>query len=314
MKKILITIDTEGDNMWRPMYSKNAVQNRITIVNGDYLLRFQKLCEKYSFIPTYFVDYEMSFSKRFTAMAKKKLLRGTCEIGMHMHGWSVPPYYPLKRGAGHTGACNPYISEYPNDIIENKVQILTEQLQKIFECSITSHRSGRWLINKQYLKILRKYGYLADCSVTPGVDWRNNLGLTEGIKGPDYRGFPKNAYELNEYNICKCGRSGILEIPVTVRQEWINGRIVSNWLRPNGNNLNIMLQIVERHEQSPSDYLEFMIHSSELMPFGSPGFRSEGSIEKIYCDMDQLFSKIAIKYEGMSITTYARNKLRGNVL
>ena len=73
VKKFLITIDTEGDNMWRPMYSENTFRNRLTVSNGEYILRFQMLCERYGFMPTYLVNYEMAGSKAFVSMAKEKL-------------------------------------------------------------------------------------------------------------------------------------------------------------------------------------------------------------------------------------------------
>ena len=49
----LITIDTEGDDLWsRP--------REITTRNAEFLPRFQQLCERYGFKPTWLVDYEMA--------------------------------------------------------------------------------------------------------------------------------------------------------------------------------------------------------------------------------------------------------------
>ena len=48
----------------------------------------------------------------------------------------------------------------------------------------------------------------------------------------------------------------------------------------------------------------FMIHSSELMVGGSPTFRTVESIEKLYDDMEVLFDKIKMYYEGETLRDY----------
>ena len=98
-KFFLITIDTEGDNMWRRLYSRNAIKHRITTENAKYLYRFQDLCESYKLRPTYLVNYEMSIAAPFVEMTRDGLKRGTLEVGMHMHSWNCPPYYELTPSA-----------------------------------------------------------------------------------------------------------------------------------------------------------------------------------------------------------------------
>src|SRR6266478_50265 len=84
----IITIDTEGDNMWsRP--------HEITTRNADYLPRFQSLCERYDFRPVYLVDYEMAISPTFVEFGRDVLVRDAGEIGMHLHAWNSPPLVPL---------------------------------------------------------------------------------------------------------------------------------------------------------------------------------------------------------------------------
>ena len=273
--------------MWRKMFTKNAVEHRHTIVNGEYLPRFQKTAEQYGFIPTYFVDYEMSYSGALVTMAKtagKKL-----EIGMHMHAWSCPPWYELP-GRNE----NPYITEYPREVVHLKVRTLTERLRNVFRCDITSTRSGRWGFNRDYVDALFDCDYLADCSVTPGMDWRENIGQTD-CEGPDYRNNPSEPYLLKGDKDKK-----LIEIPVTVKSE--NKSVV--WLRPNGSNLQEMKCLVDQYRDH--EYLEFMIHSTELMPWGSPNFRSTYSIEKLYMDIHALFAYLQERgYRGCSVSAYA---------
>ena len=62
-------------------------------------------------------------------------------------------------------------------------------------------------MNETYFRLLKKYGYLYDCSATPHIDWRGNGGRTKDSQGSDYSKASEKPYRMQE----------ILEIPVTIR-------------------------------------------------------------------------------------------------
>lgn len=64
----LITIDTEGDNLWQK-------HDSITTENARYLPRFQQLCEKYGFKPVYLTNYEMAIDPVYIEFAKDVIAR-----------------------------------------------------------------------------------------------------------------------------------------------------------------------------------------------------------------------------------------------
>ena len=66
-KYFFITIDTEGDNLW-----ENKPSQVITTKNAQFIPRFQALCEKNNFIPTYLTNYEMAMDPYFIDFAKDK--------------------------------------------------------------------------------------------------------------------------------------------------------------------------------------------------------------------------------------------------
>lgn len=304
----LITIDTEGDNMWRQL-CRERDRKRITVKNGEYMERFQNLCEKYNFIPTYLVDYEMTRSTPFVEMARDKLGDGRLEIGMHMHGWTTPPGYELRIAPGYKG--NPYINEYPVEVMKKKVACLTKTLMEVFGTRATSHRSGRWYMDNHYAAILKKAGYIVDCSVTPGISWKQHEGVTEGSRGTDYRRFPGRDYEISLKNIRKEGNSGIYEVPVSTQTVksggWFARKKVIT-LRPDGRNIKDLFYIAEEKKRLGVDYLEFMLHSSELMPGGSPNFRDRRQIDALYKEIEMLFDKLSAEYVGVGLTEYVKNK------
>jgi hypothetical protein len=79
-----------------------------------------------------------------------------------------------------------------------------------------------------------------------------------------------------------------------------------HWLRPNGSNLKAMLHLVRQAVRENRRHLEFMLHSSELMPGASPTFTTEASIEKLYDDMAVLFSEIAPRFTGVTLGGFAQ--------
>ena len=297
-KYFIITIDTEEDNQWDN--TKSSSTN-----NAKYLPRFQELAEKYNYKPVWLITYGMASDDFFVNYFKEKQNKGLCEIGMHLHAWNNPPYYKLNTTTNNRS----YIIEYPKDIIDEKVNVLTKLITEKFNQKPISHRSGRWSLSEDYLNILEKKGYRIDCSVTPGINWSKNLGST-GLKGNDYSKYPKSGYYI---------ANNIYELPVTIKKihvfdfkricgfrslvhelkHFILGSY--EWVRPNKySNLKEMKKILKKSNRK-NEYIMFMIHSSELMPGGSPNFIDEKAINNMYGDVEYIF-KLAKKMGYLGIT------------
>ncbi len=304
-KKFIITMDTEGDNLWNWRQGDD-----ITTENTLFLQRFQDLCENFGFKPTWLSNYEMLKDDRYIKFIDRVETKQTGELGMHLHAWNSPPDYKLEKA--NDGA--PYLIEYPAEIMEAKIYEITEYIKNRTGISPVSHRAGRWATNDVYFRLLDKYGYKVDCSVTPGVDWTNNVGQSADSAGSNYIDFSRNPYKI--------AGTSLLEVPVTIMKSHklfspenksVKGILKSCyrslkgetlWLRPNGKNLNKMIYLANHVEKSSSDYLMFMLHSSELMPGGSPTFKNEAMIEKLYEDLTILFKHISKSYQGCTLREY----------
>ncbi|MDZ7276847.1 polysaccharide deacetylase family protein [Pantoea eucrina] len=308
----LITLDTEGDNLWR-----NRSGN-VTTQNVRFLPRFQSLCEKYGFKPTWLTNYEMASDPDYVAFGRDVLARGQGEIGMHLHAWYSPPHVALT---DDDWRYQPYLIEYPTPVLREKVAFMTDLLETAFQQKMTSHRAGRWAFNEIYARALIDNGYLVDCSVTPRVDWRQSRGAPQGTGGTDYRHFPDRAYYVDADDISRPGDSPLLELPMSIQYRYgtltnqvkgvwnrLRGKQRGpsvNWLRPVGGNLPQMKKVVEQTLAQGNDYVEFMLHSSEFMPDGSPTFKNEADIERLYDDLEQLFAWLQPRTQGMTLTEYA---------
>src|SRR5207244_12910204 len=70
-----------------------------------------------------------------------------------------------------------------------------------------------------------------------------------------------------------------------------------SWLGPTPllekNILNALLQVARAAQAEGVAYLEFMLHSSELMPGGSPSFRNASDIERLYESLEILFDGLS---------------------
>ena len=55
--------------------------------------------DKYNIIPSYLLSYETLSDGAFISFLKDHLKIGSCEVGMHPHIWTVPPYDKEKKTA-----------------------------------------------------------------------------------------------------------------------------------------------------------------------------------------------------------------------
>jgi hypothetical protein len=295
----------------------------ITTENARFLPRFQSLCERFGFLPVYLTNFEMAECPRFREFAQDLLRRGTGEIGMHLHAWNQPPIVPLT---ADDLAHQPFLMEYPEAVMREKVNRLTGLLEDRFGVKMHSHRAGRWGLSPAYARTLIDQGYTVDCSVTPGVDWSSNLGDPAGRGGSDYTGFPDTAYELDPSDLRRPGTSGLLEVPMTVLSlepepvRWLAGRLPARslpakilrrfypplaWLRPEPGNRRRLLRVLDQAAAEKREFVEFMLHSSEFMPGGSPTFPDAASIEALYEDMEALFAHAARSWKGQTLAGFA---------
>ncbi len=294
----IITIDTEGDNLWAVSDLRTPIQTE----NAKFLYRFQELCEKYGFIPTYLTNYEMANADAMKELGREGLKKGVLEIGAHEHAWNSPPYFPLLKSPVKRG--KPYLGEYPQPIIRKKLEYLTKLLEDTFQCPITSHRGGRWCLNAVIVRELERLRYIVDCTCTPGENWRKHSGWSIGSRGTDWSSFESRPFMLGYSMAGKVKKSSIMEIPVTTVKKTKDS--APKWFRPDGSNLTELLRILDYLHEQKKPYIEFMLHSSELMPGGSPTFQRKWQIEKLYNDLDVLFSTLQrYGFCGISLSEFA---------
>jgi hypothetical protein len=202
----------------------------------------------------------------------------------------------------------------------SKIEFMTRLLEERFAVQVRSHRAGRWAFDRRYAQCLRQCGYLVDTSVTPALFWPSTKGNRNGNAGVDYRKFPDRPYFMDMDHIERAGSSCLLEVPVTIEKARSYGirqslpviglRIFDrmappvHWLRPNGRNLDAMLSILAKACADRRPCVTFMLHSSELMPGGSPTFSTERDVERLYDHLEALFEYTRDRFKGLSLSAF----------
>ncbi len=318
MLPLFVTVDTEGDNGWdRPRV--------ITTENANGLSRFQSQCEKYGIKPVYLMSHEMAVEPLAVSTLKGKNHKGLCEIGMHMHPWTALPSFDLT---GDDFKNLPFVTEYPENVIRNKVATLTEELENYFEENIISHRAGRWVTSKEYLGILLENGYKVDCSYTPLFDWTCSIGDPFGHGGNDYRKVDKNI------GFIEVAGGELLEIPLTTRKNpTFDKRIIDSFLknspasvkktkvfnyvsgrktimlRPDRRRKKEQLFLIDELKNDRSiSHVELIIHSSEVYKGTCPHCKTDSDVDSLYSLMDTMFKHLVEFCQPMTFKEYLKNK------
>jgi hypothetical protein len=160
--------------------------------------------DEYRIKPTYLVTYPVATNKYSVCVMKEVLDSGNCEIGMHCHPWSTPPFEE-ERNAYNSMLCN-----LSYELQQKKLSVLDEAIERNLGVKATSFRAGRWGYSGAVSTAIKKLGYRVDTSITPLTDWSE-------YHGPDFSRQMPESYRFNAPEICRRVDGGeLLEIPATI--------------------------------------------------------------------------------------------------
>lgn len=195
--KLVITIDTEEDNWGEYDLSSYSLQNI------ERIGRLQDLFDRFGVTPTYLVTYPVAIDKGATALLRKIMEEGRCEIGAHCHPWNTPPFEET-RNVRNSMLCN-----LPAPLQRRKIMALHEAIKTGFGIEPTSFRAGRWGLGEDTPDILHHLGYRVDSSIIAFQNW-------EVYGGPDYSGATPDLFcWANKVDTEAATMNRLLEFPAT---------------------------------------------------------------------------------------------------
>ncbi|NPV45608.1 MAG: hypothetical protein HPY69_01515 [Armatimonadetes bacterium] len=325
MVHVILSIDTEGDNLW-------ADQRGRSFDNIEALGEFQTFCEGLGLRPTYLVAHEVIADEKARDTILRLEKNGNCEIGSHLHAWlTPPPYAPLDELGTY-----PFLHEYPQEMRAAKLERLTEDLEDVLGRRPTSYRGGRWSIEAFTMGRLESLGYAVDTTVTPFVSWIRTLGAAEG--GPNCTTAPHTPYYPHSADPMRPGAMRILEVPTSHRPplratdglyRWAGsalgghrwawsvvgrglGVLIGKVISPNPavTPTEGLLRVAGRILQEEPAVLNLCIHSSELVAGGAPWIREASDAKAVRQRFRDVvgFLSSRCEWRALTLSEYAREQ------
>lgn len=280
--KIAITVDVEEEGLFSGRYPHEPVGVR----NVEALHRLEFIPREFGFPLTLLPTYPVCRDPRCREILAEWRDRRGAEIGAHLHPWNTPPFADL-------GLPEPIPSDLlPPDLLREKLETLLATIENEFGLRPQSFRMGRFDLGRQVSAMLPEHGIKVDSSIVPA---RRVPG------GPDHFLAPERPYLLESSS----GGLAVLEAPLTVvsvfpraRERLYSlasalrpekaGKLLSAYRRvavagiqPAWFSLASMKLAVRLHRRRGGRVLVMFLHSSELLPGATPGFRTGAAVERL---------------------------------
>ena len=285
-----ITVDTEEEWDWASGYPTGPCR----LANIAQLSQFHDICEQHGAAVVYFTNHAVLANADSRAAIQNLALRPHTEIGLHIHPWNTPPL----SAAAAVPARESFLHNLPWPVQQAK---LDSTLAAFREANLhpTSFRGGRYSTSPQIQDHLRRHGVWVDCSVLPGTTWADDgapdyrhrnlapvrrapdevhakpvweLPLTFGNTSTDQRRGAKLLQAADSALGRALRLTGLMDRLGIVSRCWLN------FENPLGERMLRFLEVL-RVQRPP--FVSFTLHSSSLLPGGSPYNRTAADVERM---------------------------------
>jgi hypothetical protein len=280
---LVITVDVEEEGLFSRKYPREGAG----VANVAELRRLEFIPREFGFPLTLLLTYPVARDP----IARQTLLTWRrehgAEIGAHLHPWNTPPFVDGPDPEPITTA------SLPLPLVAEKLATLVNCIAENFPEPPRSFRMGRFDWSSGLLKLLPRFGLTVDTSMVP---------LT--IRGPGVPNFltPTDPFWLD--NPASPG-GRLLEAPVTMAPVWegsaralhrLAGLLPANLgeallsryrfvgvagIHPAWFPWFSMRLAVRLHRRRGGRVLTLFLHSSELLPGGSPDFPDEAAVSRL---------------------------------
>jgi hypothetical protein len=201
--RLLVVIDTEED--WFDDTARPVSVDNIDALPGFHTRWFEPLGVR----PVYLVNYPVATGERSSAILRELAASGTCEIGVHVHNWTSPPFSAedVRRRTYHT--------DIPREVEKQKIADVAAQIAERIGVVPRAFKGGRWGCDGRTVRSLEELGLDVDTSVCPLTDYRGEGGGPNFFDAPWLPYFPSHEDILAPREPADA-RSALLEIPVTI--------------------------------------------------------------------------------------------------
>jgi hypothetical protein len=297
--RFCVTVDTEEEWDWASGYPTA----RPTVANIARLPAFQTVCERHAAAVVYFVNHAVLSDPAATAVVRELAARPNVEIGLHIHPWNTPPL----AGTPSVPTRDSFLHNLPWQEAKAKLDATFDAFAAA-GLTPTSFRGGRYSTSPEIQHYLRDRGVTADASVLPFTTWADD-------GAPDFRsrdplpvrmpprrpgdtalwelpltfGYTRRPFAKWHGIMTAAGTGvwkplravGILDRLGIVRKAWLN---LENPAYPDP----AAFVPVVAAEALP--FACFTLHSSSLLPGGSPYCATQADVDRLLTRTEQSLS------------------------
>ncbi len=280
---LVITLDVEEEGLFSGSYPRSGAG----VANVAELRRLEFIPREFGFPLTLLMTYPVAQD----AAAREILLSWRenhgAELGVHLHPWNTPPFGDLPQPEPIPTV------KLPLDLLEAKLDSLVTCLTQTFGEAPRSFRMGRFDWSSSLLQLLPRFGLRVDSSMVP---------LTFKGEGPQNFQAPADPFWVD---FPASPDLQLLEAPVTMVPVWAAS--VRLWHRFAGlfsaNRAEALLSrfrfvgaagihpawfpefslrlAARLHQRRGGRVLTLFLHSSELLPGGSPDFPDAAAVDRL---------------------------------
>lgn len=304
----VVTVDTEEEWDWSSGYPTGPTRT----ANIHKLPAFQDACERSGAAVTYFVNHAVLADDAARGVILDLAKRPRVEIGMHIHPWNTPPLQSVERVPERDS----FLHNLPPDLALQKLDAVYAAFAE-HGLKPVSFRGGRYSTSSLVRDWLRRHGFVADASILPYTGWADD-------GAPDYR-------ERDPQPVRLPGEPPLWEIPLSLGYTrrpfgfWHKaltvaagplrplrivgllskfGVVEKAWLNfenPLGARMNALIRALRGMNAS---YLCFTLHSSSLLPGGSPYAPNEAAVAHLFRTLTDTLERLAAD-KGLAPATVA---------
>jgi hypothetical protein len=280
---LIITIDVEEEGL----FSGNYPRAGAGVANVAELRRLEFVHQEFGFPLTLLVTYPVARDPAAREVLVAWQQERGAEVGAHLHPWNTPPYSDLSSPEPIATA------RLPLTLVGEKLKTLVDCLTEGFQEPPRSFRMGRFDWSAGLLELLPGCGLRVDSSMVP---------LTFKGEGPQNFLAPADPFWLE---VSAAPGVRLLEAPVTMVPVWkssakavhrlaglLPGKagqaLLSRYrfvgaagIHPAWFPQFSMRLAATLHRRRGGRVLTLFLHSSELLPGGSPDFPDTASVDRL---------------------------------
>lgn len=279
--RVILSLDVEEEGLFTGRYERSTPS-----VKNVARLRSLKPLSLDLNLPLTLLCSSAVFADKAALTVLEDMRDGSgAEIGAHLHHWSAPPLTEAPASGPPERT-----HKLPEGLLRQKLANLLEAGRRFQGEDLISFRMGRWDLKARLLPLLAEAGIRVDSSICP-------LRFFNG--GADHFLAPVEPYWHNARGL------RILEAPITQipvfpplakiwRKMWgRHPKILDSFhffgamsANPLWHSAAVMRQAARSHIRAGGRLINMFLHSSELMPGGSPNVPDEIAARKVVEKLD----------------------------